>query len=116
LRVDQILKGVDPNVPQLVYGVLRVIRKAAPEMQECVKWGAPTYMVNDRNAASIMIYKDHINLGFFQGAKLKSRRLEGTGKGLRHVKVRRLEDIDEAEFSRLARQAVELAKRHGTGQ
>jgi hypothetical protein len=34
-----------------------------------------------------MIYKDHVNLEFFQGAKMKSKRLESIGRGLRHVKV-----------------------------
>ena len=86
-----------------------MIRKAALEMQEFVKWGMPTYMANGKNTANIMIYKDHINLGFFQGEKMKSKRLEGTGKELRHVKVRKLEDINEMEFSRLIREAVELA-------
>ncbi|MGP8125680.1 MAG: DUF1801 domain-containing protein [Nitrososphaerales archaeon] len=116
MDVDQILKGVDPRIRRLAEGVRRVIRQAAPEMQEFVKRGAPTYVANGRNAACIMIYKDHVNLGFYQGAKMKSKRLEGTGKGLRRVKVRRLEDTDEREFSRLLREAVELAKRDGAGQ
>ena len=91
-----------------------MIRRAAPEMQEFVKWGAPTYVVNGRNVACIMMYKDHVNLGFFQGARMKSKRLEDIGKGLRHVKVHRLEDIDEKEFTRLLREAIGLAKRTGT--
>jgi hypothetical protein len=35
-------------------------------------------------------YARHVNLGFFQGARLPdpARRLEGTGKLLRHVKLR----------------------------
>ncbi len=116
MGVDQILKGVDPKIRRLAEGVRRVIRQAAPEMQEFVKWGAPTYVANGRNAACIMIYRDHVNLGFYQGAKMKSKKLEGTGKGLRHVKVRRLEDIDEREFSRLLREAAELANGDGVNQ
>jgi hypothetical protein len=110
LDVDQLLKGVDPDIRSLVQGVRGVVRRATPEMQESVKWAAPTYVVNGKNVACIMIYKDHVNLGFFQGAKMKSKRLEGTGKGLRHVKVRRLEDIDETESSWLLRETVELVK------
>lgn len=49
-------------------------------------------------------------MGFFVGAKLKSKKLEGTEKGLRHVKVRSKADIDEAEFSRLLKKAAALAK------
>jgi len=61
-------------------------------------------------------FKDHVNLGFFQGAKMKSKKLEGTGKGLRHVKVRGLEDIDAEEFMRLLREPVKLANRDGAAQ
>lgn len=76
--------------------------------------GAPTYVVNGKNAVCIVMYRDHVNLGFFQGARMKSKRLEGIGKGLRHVKVHRLEDIDEKEFKRLLREAIGLAKRART--
>jgi len=110
MDVDQLLKGVNPNLRKLAQDVRHGIREAAPEMQEFVKWGAPTYVANGKNAVCIMIYKDHVNLGFFQEAKMKSKSLEGTGKGLRHVKVRRLEDIDGKEFTRLVREAVKLAK------
>ncbi len=74
-----------------------------------MKWGNPTYLVDGKNVAWILLYKDHVNLGFFQGAKLKSKRLERTGKGLRHIKVRREEDIDEKEFARLLKKAASIA-------
>lgn len=83
----------------------RIIRKALPKSRELVKWKNPTYLVNNKNIAWIMVHRDHVNLGFFQGAKMKSPRLEGTGKGLRHIKVRRPEDVDEKEFTRLLVQA-----------
>ena len=40
--------------------------------------------------AYIGVQRDHVNLGFYRGALLADPRglLEGTGKGLRHVKVR----------------------------
>jgi hypothetical protein len=60
--------------------------------------------------ANIMSFRDHVNLGFFMGARLKSRRLEGTGKGLRHIKVRVAEDVDRKEFARLLKEAVALVK------
>ncbi len=110
MDVDQLLKTVDPNLRALAQGLRRVIEKAAPELHEMVKWGNPVYVANGKNAVCIMVYKDHVNLGFFMGAKMKSERLEGTGKGLRHVKVRSLGDIDEGEFSRLLKGAVVLTE------
>ena len=55
---------------------------------ETVKWGNITYLLDDRKIAWILFYRDHVDLGFFAGAKLHSKLLEGTGKGLRHVKIR----------------------------
>jgi hypothetical protein len=57
-------------------GDLAVKRRAA--------WG-----MSDRKASS-WSYKAHVNLGFFQGAHLPypAGLLEGTGKTLRHVKLR----------------------------
>ncbi len=109
MDVDTVLGAADPSVRQLAQGVREVIRRSCPELDEVVKWGAPNYTLGGRLVACIMVYDDHVNLGFFQGAKLKSARLEGTGKGLRHVKVRRATDIDEKEFRRLLKAATKLA-------
>ena len=108
--VDQLLGETDPEMRELAQRLRQIIRRALPESQELVKWGNPTYLVGGKNAAWILVYKDHVDLGFFQGAKMKSKRLEGTGKGLRRVKVRIAEDIDEKEFSRLVREAARLAR------
>jgi hypothetical protein len=108
--VDQLLEEADPPMRALANQLRRIIRKALPKSQELVKWGNPTYLVDGKNVVWIMVYRDHVNLGFFQGAKMKLTRLEGTGKGLRHVKVRRPGEIDEKEFTRLLVQAAVLAK------
>jgi len=105
-NVNEMLKGVDPRPRGLIKSLRAVIRMSIPEAVEQVKWGNPTYVVNGRNVVCIMHYKDHVNLGFFMGAKSKSKRLEGTGKGLRHVKLRRKADIDEREFGRLLKEAA----------
>jgi hypothetical protein len=73
-----------------------------------VKWGGPVCSVNGKDVVCIMHYKDHVNLGFYMGTKLKPKRLEGTGKGLRHVKARSGADIDETEFGRLLKEAAAL--------
>jgi hypothetical protein len=46
--------------------------------------------------AYIMPMRGYINLGFYQGAVLADpgRLLEGTGKGLRHVKIRSLTEAN----------------------
>ena len=53
---------------------------------------------------------DYANLGFFNGAALTDPqgRIEGTGKKMRHVKVRSLEDIDAKQFAAWVKEAVAL--------
>ncbi|MBI2452299.1 DUF1801 domain-containing protein [Candidatus Pacearchaeota archaeon] len=88
--------------------VLGLIKKNFPEAAETVKWGNITYLLNGKNFVWVLFYKNHIDFGFFIGAKLKSRLLEGTGINLRHIKIGNKEDIDEKEFERLLKEAVKL--------
>lgn len=110
MDVDEVLKDVDPELRALSQALRATIKKVPPKAVEQVKWGSPVYSVNGKNVACIMHYKDHVNLGFYRGAKLKSKRLEGMGKGLRHVKVRSKSDIYQKEFSRLLKEAASLVE------
>ena len=53
---------------------------------------------------------NYVTLGFFNGAALSDPegKIEGTGKMMRHLKVRALEDIDEAGLVSWIRQALVL--------
>ena len=108
--VDAIVKLLDPQRRDLAEKLRALVKKTLPDAVETVKWGNVTYLLNGKNLSWLIVYKDHIDLGFFMGAKLRSKRLEGTGKGLRHIKVRTLADIDESEFARLLKDAENLAQ------
>lgn len=53
-------------------------------------------------------FKAHVNLGFFKGALLDDpdRLLEGSGKLLRHIKLRTPEDTDAPGVQRLLTAAI----------
>ena len=59
------------------------------------------------------MHRDHVNLGFYYGAALEDPEglLEGTGKKLRHVKVRDVEGTREAALRDLVERA--LGEREG---
>jgi hypothetical protein len=48
-------------------------------------------------------HREHVNVGFYRGAELPDPEglLEGTGKKLRHVKVRDLAEVEEPSLRRL---------------
>jgi hypothetical protein len=86
-----------------------VIRRVAPALLETMKWGNPCY-VGRENVCYLAAYAGRVNLGFFRGAELAARPglLEGTGKGLRHVKVRDAKRARDPSIRAIVREAVAL--------
>lgn len=95
------------------FGHLRkFILTTEPRLQEKMLWGNPGYVLGKHKVAFIYTISDHVNFGFFHGTKIKDpyKLLEGTGKGMRHIKVRSLADIKKRQFAALLKRAVALAK------
>jgi hypothetical protein len=108
--VDAITHKLDPVKKELAEKLRSLIKKTLPDAVATVKWGNITYTLNNQNLVWLLFYKDHLDFGFFAGAKLRSKLLEGTGKGLRHIKIRTSQDINEPEFTRLLKDAAKMAK------
>ena len=58
--------------------------------------GHPTACVADAAFAYVNAFAAHVNAGFFRGAELEdpARLLEGSGKHMRHVKLRPDGEVD----------------------
>lgn len=79
------------------------IRNCGDDVLELMHDGCPTACVEDAPFAYVNVFKDHTNLGFFHGAKLDDpgRLLEGTGKNMRHVKLKAGRLPDDAALEKL---------------
>jgi hypothetical protein len=99
---------VDEPVRPLFRAVRAFVRKHAPELQERIHMDVPTYW-GSQALLYLADHSRHVNLGFTQGARLADPDglLEGTGKSMRHVKVRSRDDLTPA-LARLVRAAVAL--------
>ncbi len=66
------------------------MRDCADDVRELLHDGHPTACVGDAAFGYVNAFKAHVNVGFFRGAELAdpSGLLEGTGKFMRHVKLR----------------------------
>ena len=114
---DELLAGVEPGLTAIVRRLRAIIRAVDASTVETVRLGdnAATYGVGPKKMtdgyAYIMPMRGYINLGFYQGALLSDPKqlLEGTGKGLRHVKIRSLADANR--FAVRALVATALARR-----
>jgi len=107
--VEAFVKEIDPGKRASVEALRKFVKKQAPQLKEAIKWGNLVWIGKD-NVCWIVVYKDHVDFGFFKGAQLKDTRglLEGTGKGLRHIKVLAPGDIREKEYADLLKQALAL--------
>ena len=79
------------------------MRNCGSDVQELIHDGCPTACVGDAAFAYVGAFKAHATIGFFDGAALAdpARLLEGTGKRMRHVKLRSGCPIDEESLGAL---------------
>jgi len=79
-------------------------------VRELLHDGCPVACLGDAPFGYVNAFKSHVNVGFFHGASLPdpSRLLEGSGKFMRHVKLRVGTATDEAALGRL----IEAAYAH----
>jgi hypothetical protein len=99
----------------LAEALRRVVRSADPGLVESIKWGMPWYGKGAGLAGEvcyISVHNDHVNLGFPRGTSLTDRggMLEGTGKRMRHVKIRDEGDVQPGLFSSWVREAARLVQ------
>ena len=84
-----------------------VIRDCGDDVRELLHDGHPTACIGDAAFAYVNAFTAHVNVGFFRGASLAdpSNLLEGTGRFMRHVKLRPGDDVDAGALTRLIRTA-----------
>jgi hypothetical protein len=79
------------------------MRECGDDVRELVHDGHPTACIGDAPFAYVGVFSAHVNVGFFNGAELDdpARLLEGSGRRMRHVKLRPGADVDAAALGAL---------------
>jgi hypothetical protein len=82
---------------------LEQMRGCGPDVRELLHDGSPTACVEDAAFGYVNAFRAHVNVGFFYGAALDDPAglLEGTGKRIRHVKLRWGQQVNAAALSEL---------------
>ncbi len=90
----------------LVADVYPGVTEVAWEKQRIIGYGIGPKKMSEQ-FCYIAPLKNHVNFGFYYGAALDdpSGLLEGTGKSLRHVKIRSKSDVAKPELRKLLQQA-----------
>jgi hypothetical protein len=91
-----------------------VMKASGPDVLELLHDGHPTVCVAGIALGYVNAFTEHINVGFYLGSTLRdpAHILEGTGRFMRHVKVRSIEGTNHDALRELIGQAyVDLKDR-----
>lgn len=100
----------NPALQKVVRGLRSLVKAAVPGTKITVNsWGIPTFETKDP-FCFYMAGKNHITFGFHYGTSLNDPEglLEGTGKNIRHVKLRAIEDLKKKGLKNLVLAAARL--------
>lgn len=100
-----------PEERETAQALRDAVLAAAPHLTQAVKWGNLTFQLDGQSLISIVLHKSHAHLQFFNGAELAVQytSLEGTGKGMRHLKCRYRQPVDTEVVRDLVVASVEAA-------
>ncbi len=79
------------------------MRRCGDEVREILHDGCPVACLGDTPFGYVNVFTAQANVGFFHGVALPdpARLLQGTGKSMRHVKLKPGTAVDSASLSRL---------------
>lgn len=103
---EQLLADAEPAMADLARAARNLIRRVHPAAEEKVEtaWGG--YLLFQQVGTTvcwISTHKKHVSLGFPEGTELAdpARLLEGTGKRMRHVKIKSMAALERPEVAAL---------------
>jgi hypothetical protein len=97
-----------PDKRALLEALRALVKQAAPDARESIKWGMPFYEKNG-SLCALASFKSYVSLNVFAPPDVledPEGKLEGSGKSMRHLKVRSESDIDEAGILRWLKAAA----------
>jgi hypothetical protein len=101
--IDELFPDTSAEVKSLLQQVRSMVQAAIPEATEILYHGALGYGPTTSGFDRIMYIQpqnDYVNLGFFFGSDLSdpSQLVEGSGKRMRHVKIRSTSEAHRPEL------------------
>lgn len=108
--VDEYVKTkLPPQHEATVRRLRELVAEVAPDVEEVITYGSPAWKGN-KMLAIVSPTKTHVTLAFDHGVDFDDPHglLEGVGKRSRHVKLKTVDDIDEAALRDYFTQAVAI--------
>jgi hypothetical protein len=104
---DEYLADQPARNRTIIRALRKLVGRVSPKLRESVKWGNGCWVSGDAPVSYVYSAPDHVQFGFFRGSALDDPKelLHGSGKFVRHVKLRKTADIDERALAALLKQA-----------
>nr|WP_304219804.1 DUF1801 domain-containing protein [Fredinandcohnia onubensis] len=110
-EVDQYISELPENIQNITTALRKIILDASPTLVEEYKWSMPNYTYYGL-VCYLQASKKHVNLGFHRGVELQEKDtkqlLQGSGKGMRHIRIKKMEEIQPDVFTEFIKAAMEL--------
>ena len=101
--IDAWMRARPQDLAAIAQPWFECMRRCGDDVRELLHDGHPTACVGDAAFGYVNAFTAHVNVGFFRGAELADPAglLEGTGKFMRHVKLRPGAPVDAAALQAL---------------
>lgn len=97
------MKQHEGELGAIAHEWFQAMRNCGDEVREVLHDGCPVACLGDAPFGYVNVFTAHVNVGFFHGAALPdpARLLQGSGKFMRHVKLRPGTATDRVSLGRL---------------
>jgi hypothetical protein len=101
--IDNCLTKQPDELHSIAHEWFARMRECGEDVRELMHDGCPVACVEDAPFGYVNVFKDHVNVGFFNGALLQDPAglLEGDGKRMRHVKLKLGCEVDSSDLGAL---------------
>lgn len=111
--INAFYDSLRPEQRDTAQAMQKAIAAVAPYLRPEVKWGNLCFMNDNDNIMAIVLYKMHAHLQIFNGVQLVADfpELDGAGRGMRHVKFRYRQPINDLLVRELTQASLDAWNR-----
>lgn len=93
-QVTKYISEAADEQKKIMEAIRSIIHKEVPSVTENFKWNRPVFST-DTDFAYFKTAKSYLTFGIFKYDKIKDNRnlLEGIGKDMRHIKIKKIDDL-----------------------
>ena len=111
--INAFYDSLRPEQRDTAQAMQKAMQTVAPHLRPEVKWGNLCFMNDNDNIMAIVLYKMHAHLQIFNGVQLVPDfpELDGAGRGMRHVKFRYRQPINDLLVRELTQASLDAWNR-----